>query len=210
MTIPLDELVKNMLKANEKISDFSCKAIYASDNREQSEKTEKSTGYSPTLPYLEEERIWVKRSSFMMLNQNETSATLLRKVGSDFLVEGRSNRKFPHYLSEPTEGVWPAFPNPECEFPHIMKFAKDRVTHVIDKKKDPSGNYYCLTFTWFKNERFGDKHKCFYVREADWFLFKWTTYIDNRFVHATELKDIKINAGLSDELFKLAGSDKPK
>ncbi len=180
------QLLVNMEKANAAIEDVSFKGVTT----------------SPGLPRELITSYWFKRPCFLLSKLEGPRAayiSLIKQEGEkiyfyDYSASSNeiSKKEVPQN-EETCRGVPYLF---EAYLTLVRRAVEEKAVYTLDKKEGPQGVYYV-----FKADLPGSSY-VFYIREADWLIFKRETS-SNRGNTVTELRDIKINSGLSDDIFKL-------
>jgi len=208
-SMTLESLIKNMLETYKAINDFSCRIVSIHNREEGLIEAERATDCCTPQPRFNEKTVWVKKP-YKMRVQSELMTVIYKKEDEQFLYYKIITGKKPELLKS-AQSNWPEKPSPESDLEDIQKLAKEPVSHVVEGKKDLSQYiYFELTFTRYKNDRYADERFCYYIRQADWTLFKTAFYIGDRLTSSYEIKDFKANMGLSDELFEISNPETAK
>ncbi|OGX37202.1 MAG: hypothetical protein A3G91_05555 [Omnitrophica WOR_2 bacterium RIFCSPLOWO2_12_FULL_50_9] len=180
------QLLANMEKANAAIEDVSFKEITTSSG----------------IPAFIGDRAilshWFKRPYFSLSKREGSPGTILlykKEEGKVYFYDysASSNEIFKKEFPQ-NEVIFRDVPYLFGDLGLIRNVVERKSDYTLDKKEGPQGVYYV-----FKCNAPGGP-EAFYIREADWLIFKKES---SGFGLLTEFRDIKINSGLSDDIFKL-------
>ena len=192
--LTLEQLVANMLKAEDAIKDISYKS--------------KMTTYftDPAKEFSVASR-WVKKPGLILTRTSyaggRKSTSLVRRENGKIVDYSYGEGDKEITKTEYSEKLAEDMPFYAQEFlGFIQMYSKKGFPVTIKKERGLEGGVYIFTFGVNQETR-----NVIYVRETDWFPFKSVTYKNDKMIIVQEIYDVVINAGLSDEIFQL---DAPK
>lgn len=190
----LETLLANMQKAVDSINDLT---------------------FTLTISYGEEMNAKLKDSKFTNFAEHHSFKkpywSLSVGENSQFLYKQKGDKKFEMlYYSIALKKITRSeeeIPQDQLPVPvpflgqlsYKMNHIKEKPDFTLEQKNDLKGSYFLLTL---KQDQSKGK-TLFYIREADWLIFKMESFENNRLVVSQEASDVKINSGLKDEVFKL-------
>ncbi len=192
-----------MVKSFESIDDYSCKFVTISEHivfPQPDEVYKKLRGQS--LPKENSQLVWIKNPNMMKTRNNFAGTivkTSIKRLDDGVFATYWYPKTNTVQKSKLPDNAWPSWPSPGSITKIIKDFIAQNKTYTIEETKDNEIDIYMITFS----EKNGEREDVYYVRKADWMIYKSVVHLNGKISQTSEWRNIRINSGIDDSSFNL-------